>query len=510
MFFKDSRRFKTQRKRRTRTRIKKRLAQAGVGINRIKMLSAGKIFYKISRKHLLPQFCGKLSLPTPAGEGHCRTPKPPDRGRQHDSKKLDRGEMSSTNNKLLWDLSPEIFKEVFRDACLNNGRRLTMGRRKIYARKRFFNWLKKLKLWPEFLIIFKKVWDFIVKIVNIPNSVADTNTEHLVNMSPLNGDLIKQARQKLNCDEVELQNELEEHPFKIEHMAIEKHLIQEQDQISQFAFAIVHMKDDIKIFNVVKPDHKKNNTGLEYTKHTEELLIDQIEVFLHRKKKKKSIFKIVKNIVIFSYNSPCLNRLDKRECCMLKLLDKAKDWKQYGISTTVVFAKYWASLKYGIIKINGSVDQSNTIININKINNVPFRLKTNITSKYIENKDDGQYKDVFSIIADAEGKEERKALQVVIESSLDHLQTEAEKSSRTYDEHLQHLKKEIATLMFPMKHQDNIRKKLLERWTRVVNYNTMVLIHKRKTAELNIKYFLSFQELLGSSSPLHLKHMFLK
>lgn len=100
----------------------------------------------------------------------------------------------------------------------------------------------------------------------------------------------------------------------------------EKNKINQYGFYLILMKDGTLIISEKIPQDSKNNT------HTEEFIIPELVEFVSKKGNK------VKKIFIYSYNSPCLKRTDKKNPCMFQLLRKACKWyEKYQIFTDVAF-----------------------------------------------------------------------------------------------------------------------------------------------------------------------------
>lgn len=112
------------------------------------------------------------------------------------------------------------------------------------------------------------------------------------------------------------------------------------EKCSQSAFAIICMEDNtLKIFDEVRPyiptkkcQRTNHNTN---TRHSEEILLDDMNTFLAQDKKVKWIF-------LNSYNSPCFERDDQIEGCMFLILINAYEWYvKYGAITVLTYTIPW-------------------------------------------------------------------------------------------------------------------------------------------------------------------------
>lgn len=100
----------------------------------------------------------------------------------------------------------------------------------------------------------------------------------------------------------------------------------EKNKINQYGFYLILMKDGTPIISKKIPQDSKNKT------HTEEFIIDILVELVSKNGNK------VKKFFIYSYNSPCLKRTDKKNPCMFQLLRKACEWyEKYQIFTNVAF-----------------------------------------------------------------------------------------------------------------------------------------------------------------------------
>lgn len=112
------------------------------------------------------------------------------------------------------------------------------------------------------------------------------------------------------------------------------------EKCSQSAFAIICMEDNtLKFFDKVPPyiptkkcQRTNHNTN---TRHSEEILLDDMNTFLAQDKKVKWIF-------LNSYYSPCFERDDQIEGCMFLILINAYKWYvKYGAITVLTYTIPW-------------------------------------------------------------------------------------------------------------------------------------------------------------------------
>lgn len=153
----------------------------------------------------------------------------------------------------------------------------------------------------------------------------------------------------------------------------------EKNKINQYGFYLILMKDGTLSISEKIPQDSKNQI------HTEEFIIKKLVEFLSKNGNK------VKKIFIYSYNSPCLKRTDKKNPCMFQLLRKACEWyENYQIFTDVAFTH-----PYGICGPNyfnyltfDEISSPNSGFNsyIEKCKNTKSELENQNLSKLIQRK----------------------------------------------------------------------------------------------------------------------------
>lgn len=153
----------------------------------------------------------------------------------------------------------------------------------------------------------------------------------------------------------------------------------EKNEINQYGFYLILMKDGTPIISKKIPQDSKNKT------HTEEFIIDILVELVSKNGNK------VKKFFIYSYNSPCLKRTDKKNPCMFQLLRKACKWyEKYQIFTDVAFTH-----SYGICGPNyfnyltfDEISSPNSGFNsyIEKCKNSKSELENQNLSKLIKRK----------------------------------------------------------------------------------------------------------------------------
>lgn len=291
---------------------------------------------------------------------------------------------------------------------------------------------------------------------------------------------------------------------------------EEADRDRQYAFSIVLMKDGRKeILHEVYPkfQNKKKNSGalnieqgksgltIKTTLHSEEILIQQLDDFLHRNGT------TVEHILIYTYNSPCLKRENRIVSCMFQLLYKAYEWyKLYGVITDVAFTKHWGlsgpnyfrNLTYSSISCPSSVFHSC----IEKCREIPFKLDhKKIRSIF---KISGIY-DIFSLSKDKE------KLHKDIKSVQKSLVSLAENSPCLYQDHLDCGYQTIDSFIFGSEVHHKLCKMLREEWTEMVDDSSATPIRKYITEQFNTAVVHLFREqleaFLGKSSPLRLRRV---
>ncbi|XP_018555099.1 uncharacterized protein LOC108899242 [Lates calcarifer] len=168
---------------------------------------------------------------------------------------------------------------------------------------------------------------------------------------------LKSEEVKKRWDEMTKQNQTEIFNKEMEHYsALKNELVDKAEHVpfeKQFAFAIVVMEDECRIFPVVFPQHKHETPNLDITQHSEEILIGQLDEFFPQNRIK------LKSVFMYTYHSPCLERTGNTECCMFKLLDKANEWNEkYGTLLYVAFTKLWGLNDPNYLKKQKSTNKS--------------------------------------------------------------------------------------------------------------------------------------------------------
>ncbi|XP_044062065.1 uncharacterized protein LOC122880727 [Siniperca chuatsi] len=163
---------------------------------------------------------------------------------------------------------------------------------------------------------------------------------------------LKDSFEKLiDCDKIELFNRViklvsnVENELNIDAVCAGRHMksLQECSNEKQCASAVVFLKDGkCEIFAEVYPHYRNKKSknsdspSTEVTKHSEEILIGQIDEYL------QSNGIHVQSILFYTLNSPCLKREKHTDPCMFKLVEMAHQWQsKFGFSTVVAFTKFW-------------------------------------------------------------------------------------------------------------------------------------------------------------------------
>ncbi|XP_026186924.1 uncharacterized protein LOC113144869 isoform X2 [Mastacembelus armatus] len=245
---------------------------------------------------------------------------------------------------------------------------------------------------------------------------------------------------------------------------------------SQRAFPLFLMKNgEYWIFPPVPPDHRhdhKNSTKCVPTKHSEEILIEQIGQFLDHNQYK------VKRILIYSTNSPCL-MLGKRsniDCCTIKLSKESDAWhRKYGVSTDVAFTKFWGcGPDYFKDLTYDTISQPNSVFYLYFLE-CCFELDC----KYMEK----QYgwNPIFPLIS-LLPKENREETSKKVKNAMTKLMELAEsRSLRTAQDHINQGKETIGSFRF----ETNIHERFLENWTKMVERCGLPPIRKKITSNFN-------------------------
>ncbi|XP_033977952.1 uncharacterized protein LOC117475740 isoform X4 [Trematomus bernacchii] len=252
------------------------------------------------------------------------------------------------------------------------------------------------------------------------------------------------------------------------------------DQDNQYAFGAIEMKSgEIQMFNVIQRS--------DVTTHTERVLCTNIDETLQ-------LCGIeVKNIYMFTLNSPCLMRehkIDKKDKdkkdkdkkdknpCMLHLVEKARQWhSEFGINTIVFFKKPWG--------LNGPDIFKDLLYSEVSCTSSAFHLYVDLCKEHrftLDNKFRQDNKAIFRLIGKVKRKEK---LKKTIESILSKLQDKAEKR-RKKSQHLENGREYIKSLTFPPEVHDEIIDILTNNWDQMVNDSSMSLIIQKITSYFNI------------------------
>lgn len=290
----------------------------------------------------------------------------------------------------------------------------------------------------------------------------------------------------------------------------------EPERDKQFAYAMVHLKDKSrKDFPAVHPEFqkkKKKESGALRTKadqsrptirastHSEEIVIKQLDDYLQHNGT------MVKHILIYTLNSPCLKRGDQIVPCMFQLLHKAHEWRQhYGVCTDVAFTKFWGLsgpnyfkyLNYSTISCPSSPFHSHIV----KCEDVHFKLDAK-NLRDIFNKSD--ISNTLSHVKDTD----KNTLRRGITSARKKLVNLAETSFGLRGDHLDRGKQTIDSLTFLPAVQHKVCEKLQEQWKEMVDKSSMTPIREYMAEEFNCAVVHHFREqlksFLGNSSPLQL------
>ncbi|XP_029298100.1 uncharacterized protein LOC115015078 [Cottoperca gobio] len=268
----------------------------------------------------------------------------------------------------------------------------------------------------------------------------------------------------------------------------------DEKEKAQYAFAVVlEKRGEHKSFPAVKVKYPSKI-------HTKEILVKDIDAFFKKEGKK-----MLKTLIIYTYNSPCLKRGKHAECCMFLLLDKAYQWYcEYGIETEVVFTVPWGlgGPKYYKALLSSDITQDYDPY-IERCKNIPFKVEMN-TFRTI-NKSSG----IRDILNDPNYIKEKKSLLLeTIKSAESALVTLAE-TSGLKEEHLDRGKKLITSFTFPLKSQ--IYEILTKNWNEMVNNSSMQLIRDKicadsQTAAVNC-FVRGFKSRFWNSDFLKFSHM---
>lgn len=277
-----------------------------------------------------------------------------------------------------------------------------------------------------------------------------------------------------------------------------------KERKKQHAFAVIFMKNGkYWIFKSVKPHrHNRNKTEqtkLKYTKHSEEVLIGQIDKFLSKNEDK------VESVLIYSLYSPCFVREKKVLPCMFLLWEKAYEWhRKYGCFTDVAFTKFWGlkgthflkDLTYSqIICLNSLFYPT-----VEECEKIPFKLDIKQLKK--------SFRKIFETIRSAKDKLETRN-EKKTGRAFKELKELAETLKRR-QEHLDHGKEKIESLKFE---SDNkfLEEALKKIWNEVVDNSPLPHFVTQKIDtdfKTNVvKFFQKYYKSFWGSYPLKLYHI---
>ncbi|XP_061581107.1 uncharacterized protein LOC133446912 [Cololabis saira] len=271
---------------------------------------------------------------------------------------------------------------------------------------------------------------------------------------------------------------------------------------TQHAFSIILFEDGtVKCFPPVLPkfhdSKKKSDESCQTTKHSEEILLEQIDDFLDREGK------IMDKILIYTYNSPCLQRKKGVEACTFQLLQKAIDWfEEDKCLTYVAFTKSWGFTGPNYIRNISPSDFSDPksvfYPHVKRHEGISFKLDPTNFRRVLEKEE------LSKILSDIE-KCDRKKLTSEIKSAQSKLVELAENSSGTRKDLLLQGKQLINSLNFPAKVCNNVRGIMHKKWEDSVEESHMAKVLQIITEEFNSAVVLRFREQLKeNNSPLQL------
>ncbi|XP_034087043.1 uncharacterized protein LOC117556017 [Gymnodraco acuticeps] len=249
-----------------------------------------------------------------------------------------------------------------------------------------------------------------------------------------------------------------------------------KDPHRQRAIAVVVFRNGKKIKSeLVYPVHRNNSASFtEFTKHSEEILFEEINQLLQKYGAK------VRNIFIYTYYSPCLKRGNKYCDCMTQLVQKAYQWyRKFGIVTVVYFSEPWGPSGPDILK-----DLKYSDISSSSSALYPY---VDQEIRFIVDTKELKQKNVFPFIKEIEdGKDEKKKLKEYLESANKHLCRLRENSKGFLkSQHLEHGLKYIDSLTFHKKVHKRIIETFKNNWIELVNYCSMSAIIKILTSVYN-------------------------
>nr|XP_046261879.1 uncharacterized protein LOC124068036 [Scatophagus argus] len=323
-------------------------------------------------------------------------------------------------------------------------------------------------------------------------------------------DIWKQTTNR--CDNTEMFNhpvrqfstEGEENDNNVSFERVLHHYIrpEEAEREKQYAFSVILMKDNRqKFFPPVYPDftNNKESGGPKTAIHSEEILIKQLDSFMCQNGT------MVKQILIYTYYSPCLKR-NRPDPCMFQIIDSAVAWfMRYGVYTYVLYTKSWGlngpnyfkNLSYATISCPCSVFY-------------PYIEKSKDTSFCLDHKNLRSIfkkSDVYKTLSRVEDND-KNTLRCSIKSAHEILVRLAQNSHGLCNHHLECGELAIQSFSFLPEVHHEICEKLQKEWKEMVRNSSMTVIRKTITEEFNSAVVHLFREQLkssvGKSSPLRL------
>lgn len=331
-------------------------------------------------------------------------------------------------------------------------------------------------------------------------------------------------KQRANCDKTKMYNHIMELSSSKapEHSDTECLSLcskrNEPERDKQYASYVVFMENNKDVISQpVYPDFKnrKIESDAQYTKpdqrglsikrattHSEEILIEQLDDFLTQNETK------VKQILIYTHNSPCLKRENNIVPCMFRLLYKACEWYEHSKALThVVFSKPWGlsgpnyfkNLNYSMI----SSPRSDFHSYIEKCKDIHFKLDHNNLRGIFKKSD------IYNTLSQVKD-EDKNTLHSNIKSAREKLVSLAQSSSGLRNDHLQRGKQMIDSFEFLPGVRNKVYERLQMEWKEMVNNSSMTPIREVIAEEFNNGVVHLFREylksFLGSRCPLRLHY----
>ncbi|KAJ0060943.1 hypothetical protein NL108_001796 [Boleophthalmus pectinirostris] len=97
----------------------------------------------------------------------------------------------------------------------------------------------------------------------------------------------------------------------------------------QYSWAVIEKREEVFMYGPYYPNYNKG-------KHSEDIIIRQTEELLESNEADEDWI-----VYVFTKNSPCLSR-NAKPPCMLKLVQKAKEWwLRFRVKTNIGYSKCW-------------------------------------------------------------------------------------------------------------------------------------------------------------------------